>query len=318
MSTFSSLFKQSQFVKLVDRRLVGSHMNQVVVTKNQLDASLGDYGLKYDVPDQLRGKSIYVKDIDTLYGFARYDENKVDINQWNQIFEQMNVRDNVDSIDVSKSLAMMTKSELQQLQQQLNTIDPEIKQKIVAEKDLKNKTKLLTEHLGINLGADSQKAKHITLVPKDASNLPRVQARVLNPLYGGYAVGIYGLVGFLPNSDPYFMIRPNFVANDRSKLHEMYICEVKISEQGKVNTTVALNPDALKVGSSSGAAGKAKAKAKKSVLDFDQILADLDQDASKLSVKPESSKKSAKVVIDSITQFLEDIESDQKIKTEKK
>jgi hypothetical protein len=69
----------------------------------------------------------------------------------------------------------------------------------------------------------------------------RVQGRVLNRVKNGYAIGVLGIVGFLPQSSRY-SLHANFDPRDRTKLVDFYVESLNWSEKGEPQLILSLEP----------------------------------------------------------------------------
>jgi hypothetical protein len=109
--------------------------------------------------------------------------------------------------------------------------------------------KLIEDMLHVRLGHDSLEQRYpceLTYGQRESSSTkedaPCVPGRVLNPVRGGYAVGLGGMVAFLP--DDYLVLHPSFNPEDRSKVHQFYVRRVRFNAQGQPHIIVALEPTA--------------------------------------------------------------------------
>ncbi|ORX89262.1 hypothetical protein K493DRAFT_234175 [Basidiobolus meristosporus CBS 931.73] len=261
MSSFARLFRTSKLASYDPK------INQVYTTFGGF-RDIGDWGLKRNLPVTLRTKFIDVQALDTL-------EHQTPITSaQGSILTLKRFKENFPTSKSPEALPMNIPTNVTKLSEQewKKFIKKAANRKQEWRDAVEAKKLREDEHLSFMNAVSSRTTGSQPAYPSYHLNNPsvvKVQGRILNRITGGYAVGIAGIVAFLPSR----FAAQSLGANLRD-LKTFYVVKAEIDSEGKPDVVLSVTqPETASAGLNYRRMPNIFAGDKKDALSTDQLLA---------------------------------------------
>ncbi|CAG8542108.1 7661_t:CDS:1 [Funneliformis caledonium] len=238
MPSFSQLFKNSKLVKF------DPALSQVYKTYGEYQRR-GDYGVKRNLPNQLRTNVVTIGKIDTMEHQTPFKTAETLIRFTRKWKENFLISKRVEPLKPNavnkkklKNIAKMSKKEFEKLLKRVEEKKDEWDKKLLTNSNVDPENWL--EFLGLTFDTRNSisTVKGLTYSHNNPGVNFQIQGRILNrDANGVFAVGISGLVGSL-----HFGKAQRLAHVNRRKLDNFYIEKAEFDEQGRPNVRISHTP----------------------------------------------------------------------------
>ncbi|KAI9321340.1 hypothetical protein BX666DRAFT_1841732, partial [Dichotomocladium elegans] len=230
--TFAGALRNSRLAGF-DRKLAQ------VYTASKNCKRTGEWGLKRSLPTVVRTPFITISDLDTTEHQTPWQSGTSQVffmRRWKENFPASK-RPMTPSDQVQHNVASMTPSEFKQFVKSANKRAHEFQTKLETKELVPDQ---VFEYLGATFHSDRGKKHHVVGPTYSNHAVPNgypVQGRILGATEGGYAVGVGGIVAFLPKSSAVNLRR----SSDRS-VRTFYLHRAEFDSEGRPLVTLRLHP----------------------------------------------------------------------------